>query len=389
MAFSGPAFEILAESTGSRARAGLFHTAHGPIRTPAFMPVGTNAAVRGLTPSELESLGADCVLANTYHLWLRPGEELIQRAGGLHAFMRWNGPMLTDSGGFQILSLRHFCHVEEAGATFRSHLDETERLLTPEAAMDVQAALGSDIAMALDICPPYDCGLVEVERSTQRTLRWAERSLAARHAPGQAVFGIAQGGTGLALRAEAAAALARLPFDGFAIGGLSVGERRTETWPALDASIDNLPADRPRYLMGVGAPEDLFEGIRRGVDLFDCVLPTRLGRTGVVFTSHGPLDLRRPAARLTDEPIEECCDCPTCQRFSVGYLHHLFRGGEELGMRLASLHNVRFLVRLVCNAREAILGAEFDSELLPSSLRREDEEEGAGRPRQVSAVAAT
>ena len=368
MGFSGPAFELTAESAASRARAGVFQTAHGPIHTPAFMPVGTNGAVRGLSPLELDSLGADCVLANTYHLWLSPGERLIERAGGLHAFMGWKGPMLTDSGGFQILSLRQFCNVDEVGATFRSHLDETQRLLTPETAMEVQAVLGSDIAMALDVCPPHDCANNEMEESTRRTLRWAERSLAARHAPGQAVFGIAQGGTDLALRAEAAAALAALPFDGFAIGGLGVGEHRDETWPALDASIECLPPDRPRYLMGVGAPDDLIEGIRRGVDLFDCVLPTRLGRTGMVFTSRGQLDLRRSGSALTDEPIDADCDCLACRHFSVGYLHYLFRSGEELGMRLASLHNVRFLVRLVASAREAIIGGQLGARVFLSAL---------------------
>ena len=227
--------------------------------------------------------------------------------------------------------------------------------------MAVQAALASDIAMALDVCPPHSCAPDELAESTRRTLRWAERSLAARHAPGQAVFGIAQGGTNIDLRAEAAAMLTELPFDGFAVGGLSVGERREETWPALDASIENLPDDRPRYLMGVGAPGDVVEAIRRGVDLFDCVLPTRLGRTGTVFTSDGQLDLIRPAWRLNDQPIDAACDCPACQCFSVGYLHHLFRSGAELAMRLASLHNVRFLVRLVSDAREAILRNDFDS----------------------------
>ena len=354
-------FAVLSESTGSRARAGVFQTAHGPIETPAFMPVGTNAAVRGLTPADIQSTGAQCVLGNTYHLWLQPGAELIEQAGGLHAFMGWNGPLLTDSGGFQVLSLRRFCVVDERGAMFRSHLDGSERILTPEAAMKVQARLGSDIAMALDVCPPYSCAASELFEASERTLRWAERSLEATHAPGQAVFGIAQGGVDLGLRTEAAAALGKMAFDGYGIGGLSVGEKREQTWPALGASIDNLPTDRPRYLMGVGDPSDLIEGIARGVDLFDCVLPTRLGRTGTVLTAQGQLDLRHARFDQIQQPIDSACDCAACTRFSLGYLHHLFRSGEELGMRLASLHNVRFLVRLVADARRAILTGDFES----------------------------
>jgi len=364
----GGSFAITAQSGDTAARAGVFQTPHGPIDTPAFMPVGTNAAVRGLTPAELRSVGAQCVLGNTYHLWLRPGPDLIERAGGLHGFMGWDGPILTDSGGFQVLSLRSRCVVNEAGATFRSHFDGTEWLLTPEVSMEVQAKLGSDIAMALDVCPPYGCGPRELDEATQRTLRWGERSLAAPHAIGQAVFGISQGGTDLELRAVAATALSSLPFDGYGIGGLSVGERRDETWPALAASIANLPKDRPRYLMGVGTPEDLIEGISRGVDLFDCVLPTRLGRTGTVFSSDGELDLRQSRFRSLNGPIDSECDCRACTRFSLGYLHHLFRASEELAMRLASLHNVRFLVRLVANAREAICDGECES----SSARASD-----------------
>jgi queuine tRNA-ribosyltransferase len=381
MASGASAFEIVARAIDSRARAGVLRTPHGVIETPAFMPVGTNAAVRGVKPSDLSAIGAECLLANTYHLWLRPGPALIERAGGLHRFMGWDGPILTDSGGFQILSLRQFCLVDESGATFRSHLDGAEHLLAPETAMAVQAALGSDIAMALDVCPPHDAPEHQVEESTARTLRWAERSVVAPHAPGQMVFGIAQGGTDVALRFQAAAALKRLPFDGFAIGGLSVGERREATWPALAASIAGLPDDRPRYLMGVGAPDDVLEGIERGVDLFDCVLPTRLGRTGTVFTPDGDLDLRRPASRLRDGPIDPSCDCAACARFSVAYLHHLIRAGEDLGMRLASLHNIRFLLRLVADARTCMLrGAS-----LPSASRRDGEGQGEGvsRVREV------
>jgi len=354
-------FSLIADSWGAAARAGVLQTSHGPIETPAFMPVGTNAAVRGLTPAELKSSGAQCVLGNTYHLWLRPGSALIQRAGGLHTFMGWDGPILTDSGGFQVLSLRRHCVVDEAGAMFRSHFDGGEWLLTPEIAMEVQAMLGSDIAMVLDVCPPYPCTAHDLRAATGRTLRWARRSIDARHAPGQAVYGIVQGGTDLDLRAEAAAALGDIPFDGYGIGGLSVGERRERTWPALSAAVGNLPDDRPRYLMGVGAPDDLIEGIGRGVDLFDCVLPTRLGRTGTVFTSRGDLDLRHSRFERCDAPIDPDCDCAACASFSLGYLHHLFRAREELAMRLASLHNVRFLVRLVADARVAICEGSYGS----------------------------
>ncbi len=354
-------FRVTAETPGGSARAGVLDTPHGAIRTPAFMPVGTNAAVRTLTPSELGRLGAQCVLGNTYHLWLRPGADLVRHAGGLHAFMGWNWPILTDSGGFQVLSLRRFCVVDEVGATFRSHYDGSDHLLTPETAMKVQAALGSDIAMALDVCPPHGSTPVQMREATDRTLRWARRSLEADHALGQAVFGIAQGGTDPVLRAEAATALSELAFDGYGIGGLSVGERRAETWPALTASIEHLPNARPRYLMGVGAPDDLIEGISRGVDLFDCVLPTRLGRTGTVFTGKGEVDLRQTRFHRAEEPIDPTCDCTACANFSLGYLHHLVRAGEELGMRLASLHNVRFLLRLVADARQAICDGVFDA----------------------------
>jgi queuine tRNA-ribosyltransferase len=274
--------------------------------------------------------------------------------------MGWSGPILTDSGGFQVLSLRSRCVVDEAGATFRSHFDGSEWLLTPEVSMEIQAMLGSDIAMVLDVCPPYPCPPQVVRDATERTVRWAQRSLSAPHAAGQAVFGILQGGTDQELRAEAATAIRELPFDGYGIGGLSVGEPRDLTWPALSASIANLPDDRPRYLMGVGAPNDVIEAISHGIDLFDCVLPTRLGRTGTVFTSQGELDLRQSRFALCEDPIDPECDCQACVQFSLGYLHHLFQAGEDLGMRLASLHNLRFLVRLVADAGEAIGDGRYE-----------------------------
>jgi len=357
------AFAIHAECTRSHARAGLIETRHGAIETPAFMPVGTQASVKALAPRELLSAGAQCVLANTYHLWQRPGADVVRGAGGLHHFMGWQGPILTDSGGFQVLSLRHLCRIDERGAAFRSHLDGEERTLTPELAMEVQAGLESDIAMALDVCPPYPCRSLELLEATERTVRWARRSLASGHGPGQAVFGIVQGGIDTELRRRAASALAAMEFDGYGIGGLSIGEQREETWPALEAAVAALPPDRPRYLMGVGAPGDVLKAVARGVDLFDCVLPTRLGRNGTVLTRQGSLNLHRPGLASRTTPLEADCDCAACTEFSTGYLHHLVRAGEDLGLRLASLHNIRFLIRLVAEARRAICEGEFDEML--------------------------
>jgi queuine tRNA-ribosyltransferase len=350
---------VEAQAADCPARAGHFPTAHGEIETPAFMPVGTAATVKGLTPADLTALEPACILANTYHLWLRPGADTVRRAGGLHAFMGWPGAILTDSGGFQLLSLAHLADIHEGGAEIRSHLDGELRMLSPERAMAVQASLGSDIAMALDVCPPYPCPPEALVEATERTTRWARRSLEAEHAPCQLVFGIVQGGVDRALRRSSAEAIGEMGFDGFGIGGLSVGEEREATWPALDTVVAHLPQERPRYLMGVGSPDDVVEAISRGVDLFDCVLPTRLGRNGAVFTDHGRLDLRNAALAARHDPIDPNCDCLACTRFSLGYLHHQIRAREELGLRLASIHNVHFLVRLARDARQAILEGRF------------------------------
>ncbi|MEA2641305.1 MAG: queuine tRNA-ribosyltransferase [Chloroflexota bacterium] len=350
-------FDILAESSG--ARAGVLETAHGPIETPAFMPVGTQGTVKGLTPADVRSLGAQCILGNTYHLWLRPGEDVIERAGGLHHFIGWDRAILTDSGGFQILSLAHLAEIDEGGARFQSHLDDSQRTLTPERAMAIQAALGSDIAMVLDVCPPHDATLETVRLANERTTRWAYRSLAAPHAAGQLVFAIVQGGVNPALRQQSASELAEGAFDGFGIGGLSVGEARADTWTALEAAVAPLPASRPRYLMGVGAPDDVLGAIARGVDMFDCVLPTRLGRNGAIFTPRGRLSLRSASLASMSGPLDPACDCAACTRFAAGYIHHLVRAGEELGFRLASIHNLRYLARLVGQAREAIIAGRF------------------------------
>jgi queuine tRNA-ribosyltransferase len=334
-------------------------TAHGPVETPVFMPVGTQATVKGLLPDEVRSTGASVVLSNTYHLWLRPSAELIERAGGLHQFMGWDRAILTDSGGFQVFSLAHLVEIDDGGVAFVSHVDGQPRTLTPELAMEVQAQLGSDIAMQLDVCSAYPASPATLHEAADRTHRWAHRCLAARHSPGQLVFGIVQGGTDPGLRAECAATLGSLPFDGFGIGGMSVGEPRTETWPAVEAACRELPAERPRYLMGVGAPGDLIEAIARGVDMFDCVLPTRLGRHGAVLTPAGQVDLRKVVHARRNEPIDSTCDCPTCTQFTVDYLHHLIRAEEDLGRTLMSIHNIRYLTRLAQDARLAILEGRF------------------------------
>jgi queuine tRNA-ribosyltransferase len=354
-------FSVVARDGTSGARAGVLRTAHFAVETPVFMPVGTQGTVKGLLPDELMAMGAQVVLGNTYHLWLRPGHLLIARAGGLHTFMGWPRAILTDSGGFQILSLAHLGEVDEEGATLRSHLDDSVRTLTPEDAMEIQAALGSDIAMVLDVCPPYPCPPAQLREATQRTTRWAHRSLVSRHAPDQAVFGIVQGGTDVDLRRESAVSLAAMGFDGYGIGGLSVGEPRSETWPALDAALSALPTGSARYLMGVGEPDDVLTAVAHGVDMFDCVLPTRLGRNGSAMTPTGRLDLRRTALADRPDPLDASCDCPGCTRYSLGYVHHLVRSGEELGLRLLSLHNVRFLVRLVQEARRAIVSGTFET----------------------------
>lgn len=322
------------------------------------MPVGTLASVKGVTPAELRELGATIILANAYHLMLRPGSELIAEFGGLHRFAAWDGPILTDSGGFQVFSLGHLRQIDDDGASFRSHIDGSVWRVTPEYSMAVQSQLGSDIAMAFDEPPRPDADRAAAQQAAERTLRWAERCLAAYDGPGE-VFPICQGGMFEDLRRWSAEATASLAAPGYAIGGLSVGESKALTWRMLEASISQLPQGRPRYLMGVGAPEDLLEGVARGVDLFDCVLPTRLGRNGAVFTADGKLNLRNAANTRDAAPIQEDCDCLACRTVSRAYLHHLFRCEELLGYRLASLHNLRFLVRLMQATRAAILDRRF------------------------------
>jgi queuine tRNA-ribosyltransferase len=345
-------FELIAEEDG--ARRGRLHTAHGPIDTPAFMPVGTQATVKALSPDEVRALGAQVLLGNTYHLALRPGAERIARLGGLHRFMGWDGAILTDSGGFQVFSLDHLVSVTDDGATFRSHLDGSEQRFTPESVMGIQRELGSDIAMAFDQPVGWPTASAPAAEAMERTHRWAARCLETEPAAGQLRFGIVQGGFDDDLRRQSAEVLGRLPFDGFGVGGLSLGEPKDVTYRLLSLQTAILPRDRPRYLMGVGTPADLVEAIARGIDMFDCVLPTRIARNGSVLTQGGRINLRNRRFIEDPGPPDASCDCYTCQRFSRAYLRHLFMAGEILGHRLASIHNLRMLVRLVEDVRGAI-----------------------------------
>ena len=343
-----------------RARLGGLQTPHGTIDTPQFMPVGTQATVKSLTPGDLRAAGAQIILANTYHLSLRPGHERIARLGGLHRFMGWDGPILTDSGGFQVFSLAHLGRVDEDGVTFASHLDGSPQRLTPERAIEIQEALGSDIAMAFDQLVDATLPAPKVAEAMERTHRWAERCLAARSRPDQALFGIVQGGVDEGLRRESVAAIAALPFDGIAIGGLSVGESKAEMAATLDVVADSLGDDpRVRYLMGVGSPADFFTAIERGIDLFDCVLPTRVARNGQLWTSAGRLNLRN--ARFLDDPApaDPDCGCETCRNHSRAYLAHLFRAEELLAYRLSSLHNLTYTQALMRRIRRALDDGSF------------------------------
>ena len=335
-------------------------TPHGPIDTPQFMPVGTQATVKSLTPGDLRAAGAQMILGNTYHLNLRPTAERIARLGGLHRFMGWDGPILTDSGGFQVFSLADLRTVDDDGVTFTSHLDGSTHRLTPERAMEVQALLGSDVAMAFDQLVDPGLRRDEVAEAMDRTHRWAERSLIARGSPDQAVFGIVQGGVDASLRRASVAAIAGLPFDGIAIGGLSVGEPKPRMYEMLEVLEPELPKTHPRYLMGVGYPDDLIEAIARGIDMFDCVAPTRNGRNGTVWIEgEGQVNVKAARFKVDGGSLDPRCDCYTCRNFSRAYLRHLVAAEEILGMRLLALHNVRFLVRLGEQAREKIKQGEF------------------------------
>jgi queuine tRNA-ribosyltransferase len=354
-------FRVLQVDASSRARVGTLTTAHGTFETPVFMPVGTQATVKSLTPHDLRDIGAPIILGNTYHLFLRPGSSLIQSLGGLHTFMAWDRSILTDSGGFQVFSLGHLRDLEEHGVTFRSHLDGSSHLFTPESVVKIQEELGSDIAMVLDECTPYPSAEPEARTSFERTTRWASRAKAAQSREDQALFGIVQGGMYPELRRESATGLVALDFPGYAIGGLSVGEPKALFYEMMAVSSAALPAEKPRYVMGVGAPEDLFEAVSQGIDMFDCVLQTRLGRNGALYTRAGRINIRNARFRIDPGPIDPTCDCYTCRTFTLAYLHHLFRAQELLAYRLASLHNLRWTIQLVEDMRAHIRAGTFTS----------------------------
>jgi queuine tRNA-ribosyltransferase len=350
-------FQVL--HTDGAARYGRLHTSHGTVDTPVFMPVGTQATVKGLTPAQIAEAGARIILGNTYHLALRPGDDVVAEMGGLHRFMGWSGPILTDSGGFQIYSLAPTRKITDEAATFRSHIDGSELELTPERAVAIQENLGSDIAMCLDECPPFGTSPEYMHMAVRRTVLWARRCRDAHKRPDQALFAIVQGGFDLALRASCAEELTELDFPGYALGGFSVGETAEQMAAALGPTAALLPQDKPRYLMGVGRPEDLVAAVEAGIDMFDCVLPTRNGRNACAFTDAGQVRLRNAKYRRDPAPLESDCKCYTCRNFSRAYLHHLFLAKEMLGATLLSLHNVAFYCRLMSDIRMAIASRQM------------------------------
>ncbi len=361
-------FEFTVTARAGRARTGVFTTPHGDLATPVFTPVGTQATVKTLTPAQVGELGAALVLANTYHLYLRPGDELVREMGGLHEFMQWPGPLLTDSGGFQVFSLADSRKIDDDGVTFKSHIDGSTHRFTPEKSIQIQENLGADIIMAFDECSDPNDHAYTV-KAMERTHRWAERCLAAKTRPDQALFGIVQGGVRADLRAASAKFISSLPFPGIAIGGLSVGETKAEMHATLDVVMPLLPENKPRYLMGVGTPEDLINGVARGVDIFDCVLPTRLARHNAAFSPQGRLNLMNAVFARDKRPIDETCDCYTCRTFSRAYLRHLITAKEALAGTLLSIHNLRALIRLMETMRAAIQDGSFESRV-PEWLRQ-------------------
>jgi len=342
-------------ATDAKSRTGVLHTPRGDIRTPAFMPVGTAATVKAMLPGSVRETGADILLGNTYHLMLRPGALRMERLGGLHRFMNWDRPILTDSGGFQVMSLAKLRKLTEEGVTFQSHIDGSKHLLSPETSMEIQRQLGSDIVMCFDECTPYPCTRDEAVTSMHLSMRWAERSRAAfGERPGHALFGIQQGGVHADLRAESAEALKRIGFDGYAVGGLAVGEGQEMMFGTLDHCVDPLPVDRPRYLMGVGKPEDIVGAVQRGIDMFDCVMPSRSGRTGQAFTPRGQVNIRNARHAEDPRPLDDTCDCPCCTGYSRAYLHHVNRAQEIIASMLLTWHNLRYYQRLMQGLRDAI-----------------------------------
>ncbi|MGM9951442.1 MAG: tRNA guanosine(34) transglycosylase Tgt [Lysinibacillus sp.] len=348
-------YELIKTCKQTGARLGIVHTPHGSFETPTFMPVGTQATVKAMSPEELKEMNAGIILSNTYHLWLRPGNDIVKEAGGLHKFMNWDRPILTDSGGFQVFSLSQFRKIEEEGVHFRNHLNGDKLFLSPEKAMEIQNDLGSDIMMAFDECPPYPATHEYMLQSVDRTTRWAKRCKEAHQRPDeQGLFGIIQGGEYEDLRRRSAEALVELDFPGYAVGGLSVGEPKDVMNRVLDFTAPLMPADKPRYLMGVGSPDSLIDGSIRGIDMFDCVLPTRIARNGTLMTSEGRMVIKNAKYARDFRPIDENCDCYTCKNYTRAYVRHLLRTEETFGLRLTSYHNLRFLVKLMENVRQAI-----------------------------------
>jgi queuine tRNA-ribosyltransferase len=352
-------FTLLNSDSVCGARRGRIQTAHGTVETPVFMPVGTQATVKTLDPRDLHADSCELLLCNTYHLYLRPGQEIVKTLGGLHRFMGWNRAILTDSGGFQVLSLAALRRISEEGVSFQSHLDGSRHVLTPEKAVEIQLALGVDILMALDECPPHDADAAYHQSSMERTLRWAARCRAAHPGDDPALFGIVQGGTQPDLRARSAEETQRIGFSGYALGGLGIGEGPTAMYATVEATTALLPADAPRYLMGVGTPQDLLECMARGVDMFDCVLPTRNARNGTLFTSAGRINIKGAAHARDERPVDVDCACYTCRHFSRAYLRHLYVAGEILGLRLNTIHNVHYYLDLMRQARQTIEAGRF------------------------------
>lgn len=386
-------FTIDAECPDTWARAGTIQTPHGTIQTPIFMPVGTQATVKSVSPEELHEAKAQIILANTYHLMLRPGSQLIADFGGLHSFMHWDGPILTDSGGFQVWSLGHMRKLNEDGVVFKSHIDGSLHTLTPERVMQIEAEIGADIVLPLDICAPYPCAPAEARKAMEWTHRWEERALLEkeRQRPEQTLFGIVQGAFEPELRAQSAHTIGEMPFQGISIGGLSVGEPKQEMWDMLKHVTPNLPRDKPRHLLGVGSPEDLVFGVGMGMDMFDCVLPTRVARHGGLFTSTGRVSIKKARFRTERGPIDAECDCYTCRTYSAAYVHHLARTEEQLYYRLGSIHNIRFMLRLAEQLRDSILNGNyptFRDEFLERYIPASEESREAQREKWKAAAQA-
>ena len=348
-------YELLSNDTKTKARYGLLHTNYGTFETPMFMPVGTQATVKTLDPIELKEIGSGVILSNTYHLWLRPGEDIVNKAGGLHKFMNYDGPILTDSGGFQVFSLANPKDISEEGVTFKSHINGEKLFLTPEKSIQIQNKLDSDIAMSFDECPPYPATYEYMKKSVERTLRWAKRGKEAHKNPEtQALFGIVQGGEYEDLRKYSAEELVKIGFPGYSIGGTSVGESKEVMYKMIDYAVKYLPKESVKYLMGVGSTDAILEGVLRGIDMFDCVLPTRIARHGALMTSEGRVNIKKVQYKKDFTPIDKECDCYACKNYTKAYIHHLYRCNEGLGMRLMSIHNLRYLIRLTEQIREAI-----------------------------------